>query len=150
MAEEPIRVWFCTPDAAFGQVIARALGPGFETRASEEFSLAGTRGLEGWWNVVLLDLRELSGEEGSDSGLRLMDGVKQCEEPPPIVVMLSDEDYALGRKVIENGAYDTLSGPPDVVELRLILRRAHKFYEAEKELRLLRAQEKSAGRLHEL
>ena len=150
MTEEPIRLWFCTPDAAFAQVIARALGQGFETRASEEFSLAGTRGLEGWWNAVLLDLRELSGEHAVEVGLGLMDRIKQSDEPPPIVVMLSDEDHLLGRKVIENGAYDTLSGPPDVVELRLILRRAHKFHEAEKELRLLRSQEKSAGRLHEL
>jgi DNA-binding NtrC family response regulator len=150
MTEEPIHLWFCTPDAAFAQVIARALGQGFETRASEEFSLAGTRGLEGWWNAVLLDLRELSGEHAIEVGLGLMDGIKQSDEPPPIVVMLSDDDHLLGRKVIENGAYDTLSGPPDVVELRLILRRAHKFREAEKELRLLRSQEKSAGRLHEL
>jgi DNA-binding NtrC family response regulator len=150
MTEEPTHLWFCTPDAAYAQVIARALGQGFDTRASEEFSLAGTRGLEGWWDVVLLDLRELTGDQAVEVGLGLMDGIKQCDEPPPIVVMLNDEDPLLGRKVIENGAYDTLSGPPDVVELRLILRRAHKFHEAEKELRLLRSQEKSAGRLHEL
>jgi DNA-binding NtrC family response regulator len=150
MAEDPTHLWFCTPDAAFAQVVARALGQGFETRASEEFSLAGTRGLEGWWNVVLLDLRELSGDHAVEVGLGLMDGIKQCDEPPPIVVMLSDDDHLPGRKVIENGAYDTVSGPPDVVELRLILRRAHKFHEAEKELRLLRSQEKSTGRLHEL
>jgi len=150
MTDELIRVWFCTPDAAFAQVVARALGSGFETRASEELSLAGTRELESWWNVVLLDLRELTGEEGIDTGLRLMDGIKQTDEPPPIVVMLSDDDHMLGRKVIENGAFDTVSGPPDVVELRLILRRAHKSYGAEKELRLLRSQERGAGRLHEL
>jgi DNA-binding NtrC family response regulator len=150
MPEEPIRVWFCTPDVGFAQVIGRALGAGFETRASEEFSLAATRGQESWWNVVLIDLREVAGEDGIDTGLRLMDGIKQSDEPPPIVVMLSDDDHVFGRKVIENGAYDTVSGPPDVVELRLILRRAHKFYEAERELRLLRSQEKSAGRLHEL
>jgi DNA-binding NtrC family response regulator len=150
MAEERIRVWFCTPDAAFAQVVARTLGPGFETRASEEFSLAGTRELENWWNAVLLDLREVTGEDAVETSLRMMDGIRQTEEPPPIVVMLGDDDPMLGRKVIENGAYDTVTGPPDVVELRLILRRAHKSYEVEKELRLLRSQERGAGRLHEL
>lgn len=150
MAEERIRVWFCTPDADFAQVVARTLGPGFETRPSEEFSLAGTRELENWWNVVLLDLREVTGEEAVETSLRMMDGIRQTEEPPPIVVMLDDDDPMLGRKVIENGAFDTVTGPPDVVELRLILRRAHKAYEAEKELRLLRSEERGAGRLHEL
>src|ERR1051326_358402 len=114
MTEEPTHLWFCTPDAAFAQVIARALGQGFDTRASEEFSLAGTRGLEGWWDVVLLDLRELTGDQAVEVGLGLMDGIKQCDEPPPIAVMLNDEDPLLGRRAFENGLKDTLPGRPAV------------------------------------
>ncbi len=153
MSEEAIRVWFRSPDASFAQVIGRALGPGFDLQSGGEFNLNSAREQQDWWDVVLLDLRELSeagNGTGVDHGLRLMDEIKQVDLSAPIIVMLGDDDHALTRKVIENGAYDTLASPPDMVELRLLLRRAHKFREAEKELYLLRSQERSAGRLDEL
>ncbi len=150
MSEQGIHVWFCSPDAGFAQVVARALGPGYEVRRSEEFNLRHARGQEAWWDVVLLDLRGAGIDSGLDAGLRLMDEIKQVDPPPPIIAMLAEDDRALIRKVIENGAYDTLAIPPDMVELRLIIRRAYKFCQSEKELYQLRSQEQDAGGLHEL
>jgi DNA-binding NtrC family response regulator len=51
---------------------------------------------------------------------------------------------------MEKGAYDSLASPPDMVELRLLLRRAHKFRQAVKELTQLRSEQPSPGRLQEL
>jgi len=150
MNPERIHVWLCSPDAAFAQVIVRDLGPDYEVRQSEGFNLGNMREQEAWWDVVLLDLRAARDEAGWDNGIRIMDEINRVELPPPVIVMLGEDDQALTRKVIESGAYDTLSSLLDLVELRLIIRRGYKFRRAEKELRRLHSQEQLAGKLYEL
>jgi DNA-binding NtrC family response regulator len=51
---------------------------------------------------------------------------------------------------MEHGAYDSVTNPPNMVELRLTLRRAYKYHAAERELERLRADSRGSGRLHEL
>ncbi len=150
MENDAVRVWFCSSDAGFSQIIVRALGPGFEIQRTDDFSLNKVPALEGWADVLLLDLRAASSENGVEPGLGLLEASAQVDSPPPIIVMLAHDDHALTRKVMENGAFDVLASPPDMVELRLILRRAYRFCQAEKELRQLRSQELVAGRLDEL
>ncbi len=150
MEKDTVRVWFCSPDAGFSQAIVRALGPGFEIQQTDDFSLYKGPVLEGWADVLLLDLRTTSAENGVDAGLPILEALKQVDFAPPVVVILAMDDHALTRKVMENGAYDVLASPPDMVELRLILRRALRFRQAEKELRELRSQEILGGRLYEL
>ncbi len=150
MENDAVRVWFCSSDAGFSQIIVRALGPGFEIQRTDDFSLNKAPALEGWADVLLLDLRATCSENGGEPGLGLLEAAAQADFPPPIIVMLAHDDHALTRKVMENGAFDVLASPPDMVELRLILRRAYRFCQAEKELRLLRSQELVAGRLYEL
>ena len=150
MEKDTVRVWFCSPDAGFSQAIVRALGPGFEIQRTEDFTLAKGSGLENWWDVALLDLRTAGNGNAMDPGLRLLEELRQVDLPPPVVVMLAVDDNVLAKKVLENGAYDVLGSPPDMVEVRLILRRAHRFRQTEKELHELRSQELVAGRLYEL
>ena len=150
MSEEPIHVWFCSPDAAFAQVMARTLGPGFEMRHSTGFDPSHLDGQQDWWDVVLLDLRAIGIETGSDAGVGVLEGINRLDLPPPIIVMLGEDEHSLLLKLMEEGAYDSLASPPDMVELRLLLRRAYKFRQAAKELYLLRSQERTAGRLQEL
>jgi len=52
--------------------------------------------------------------------------------------------------MVEAGAYDVLIHPPDIVELRLVLRRANRLHQAEMELRQLRATQTSAHRFDDL
>ena len=49
------------------------------------------------------------------------------------------------RHALENGAYDTLASPSDMVELRLVLRRAKRFRQVGKELLRLRSQQAATG-----
>jgi DNA-binding NtrC family response regulator len=149
-SEEPIHVWFCGPDPRFAEVIGLTLGSDFTVRISTGFDPSAAPAQQGWWDVVLLDLRDAENKASVDAALRLMDEVKRLNPAPPITVMMGDDDRALTRMLFENGAYDTLASPPDIVELRLLLRRGYKLREAEKELFLWRSQEKSAGRLYEL
>jgi len=148
--EEPIRVCFCSPDARFAEVIGNALGSDFDLRIDSRMDASGSPWQQGWPDVVLWDLRDAENGASVDAVLKLMAEAKHLNPPPPVVVMVGEDDRTLTRKLIENGTYDTLASPPDIVELRLILRRACKVREAEKELFLWRSQERSAGHLFEL
>ena len=141
---------FVSLDSGLTGAIARALGSGFEYRVSSEFQIGDLSELRDWCDVVLLDLRASSTQGSFEGGLRLIDEWSEITSHPPVVVLYDGEDRPLSLKVVEHGAYDSLTNPPNIVELRLILQRAHKFHAAEKELTRLRVTAKSDGRLHEL
>ncbi len=150
MFEEVVRVVFCSSDSAFAQVLARTLGPGFEVRAAEQLN-AITNGDSGhWWDVILLDLREMGEDSGTELGLRAMDEARQADDSSPIIIILGDVSDNLARLLIENGAYDTVATPPNMAELRRLLQRAYRLRQTEKELVELRAQDRAAGRLGEM
>jgi hypothetical protein len=90
--EEPIHVWFCSPDAHFGEVIGRALGAGFELRVNDRLNPTAAKGQQGWWDVVLLDSRHAENGTSVDAVLTLMDEIKQVSLPPPIMVMMGNDD----------------------------------------------------------
>jgi len=150
MPNGAIHVWFCSPVPDFAQAVVRALGSEFEVQRSEEVNLRKGMDLEDWWDVVLVDLRAGAMERGNEAGLRFLEEIARVEFPPPVIVILDDDEHSLSLKMMEKGAYDVVASPPNMIELRLILRRAHKFRRAEKEARQLRAQQQLAGRLHEL
>src|SRR6202023_4326476 len=130
--------------------IARALGSGCVTRASAESQLGALAELRDWCDVVLLDLRAASTQGDYETGLRLMDEIRKTVSHPPIVVLCDEENRDLLLGVMEHGAYDSVTNPPNMVELRLTLRRAYKYHAAERELERLRADSRGSGRLHEL
>jgi len=106
--------------------------------------------LREWCDVVLLDLRDASMRGDQEKAYRLMDAINQFQSHPPMVVLCDTENRLLPVGVMERGAYDSVSNPPNIVELRLILKRAYKFYAAEKEVERLRSTAPGTGRLHEL
>jgi len=142
-----VRVWFCSTDVDFAQLVSRTLGPGFEVRLKNGFEPGDAQAQEGWCGVALIDLRDPASVE---SGLNVVEEINQQGAPPPVLVMLSAQDQDLKNRVLEKGVYDTIACPPDVVELRLLLRRAFKYYDAEKQLKQLRTQDGSGERLGEM
>jgi DNA-binding NtrC family response regulator len=146
MDQEAIRVWFCTPDIPFVQLMARTLGGEFEVQTIEAFHLNGARRRIDWPDVVLLDLRaEGDSPSGGESAFQLMQEIQQFDSPPPMIAILGEQNRAMIRHALENGVYDTLASPPDMVELRLVLRRAKRFRQVEKELLRLRSQQAATG-----
>ena len=151
MSEAKTHVWFHSQDSGFGEVLERALGPGFEMRTSDQVDRSGIPRQENWYDVLLLDLRASGVKADLELRLNLSEFMtKSSCPPPPIVALLRGGEHDLMLKVIENGAYDTITDPPDMVELRLILRRAHKFRKIETELIQLRSRDHSGGRMHRL
>jgi two-component system, NtrC family, response regulator HydG len=130
--------------------MARALGVRFESRITSEFQFNALHELREWCDIVLLDLRASSMAGDCEAGLRLMDDWSKILSHPPMIVLCDGENRSLLFKVMEHGAYDSVTNPPNIVELRLILQRAYKFHAAEKELARLRVSARSDGRLHEL
>ena len=143
----PINVCFVSQDSGLGQAIARTLGVGFATRATTDFQPSRMEDLRDWCDVVLLDLRDTGRKGDQEAALRLMDAISQYQSHPPMVVLCDGQNRQLPVSVMERGAYDSVSNPPNIVELRLILKRACKFYAAEKEVERLRASTFECGQV---
>jgi DNA-binding NtrC family response regulator len=148
VSETKTRVLILTDEAGVGQVLARALGESFHVETSEARAPSALDGAKAPWDVVLLDF-EGSGA-GIEAELELVRRINRLEPAPPTVVIRASEGQELTTRLIENGVYDTLAGPPDMVELRLILRRAARFHQAEKELHQLRSNLSGAKGLDKL
>lgn len=150
MSDEAVHVLFCSSDSSFAELITRTLGPGYEVRLSEQFNPDSARAEDQWGDVVLLDFRDIVEDSNIQDALHVMDEIKEFDSSIPITVMVGDTGDNLARTVNENGAYDILPAPPNVAELRLLLRRAYRFRRIEKELVELRSRDRAAGRLGEM
>jgi DNA-binding NtrC family response regulator len=144
MCEEPLGVVVFTKDPDFVSMIGRALGPEFDLQPASGGQDEPRRAGVGENRVVLLDLRKATGESNSE-GLDQMDEVRKREPAPPVIVLLDTDDWGTTRQVFERGAYDVVGCPPNIAELRLVLRRAQRFRKVEAELRDLRAEKKPVG-----
>ncbi len=150
MVDQEIRVCFATPDSGLVQALTGVLGEDFVTRALTDFHAARFNEMRDWCDVLLIDLRAGYPSVRQEDGLRFMQEVLGVQGHPPVVVLHSDDGSALNLKVMELGAYDSITHPPNMVELRLILRRAFKFQAAEKEMQRLRSTVSGTTRLHDL
>ncbi len=139
---ESVRVYFFGLDSNLAKTIARELGQGFEFRQEAGLDLPkNSEEACGWWDVLLLDLTEVGCDGNSEAGLGLMKQVNHLSSPPPLVAILDGENRQVAIKAIEHGAFDTISGPPDLKELAVVLRRAYKYRQTECELARLRSQQ---------
>jgi two-component system, NtrC family, response regulator HydG len=150
VSQQSVHVCFLSQDSSFADPLARALGAGFDTRASNEAEFSRLSNLLEWCDVVLLDLRAVSTRSNCESGLRLMDEISKLPSCPPIVALCDERYREVILTAIERGAYDTITNPPDMMELRLVLRRAQRSHAAEQEVGRLKASARGSGRLHEL
>ena len=137
--EQTVHVCFLSRDPGLTEALTRTMGSGFVMRTSKEFHAASVAMNRDWSDVVLMDLRAASVRGDYDASLQLMDEIGELPAHPPIVVLCDDENRFLILKAMEHGAYDSVTNPPSMIELRLILRRAHKFYAAEREIERLQA-----------
>jgi two-component system NtrC family response regulator len=147
--QETIRICFCTPELDFCGLLDRALGAGFEVKLDDGHNAAVPSGQDAY-DCVLLDLRDLPAGAQAEVGLRRFEKFRRTDFAPPVVVMLGDNDAPLRLRLVEAGAYDILAGPPDIVELRWVLRRAHRLRQVETELRQLPSTQSPTDRLDNL
>jgi DNA-binding NtrC family response regulator len=150
METNRIQLWFYSADTAFAEVISRALGAEFEAQRSEELSLEITEEQAERWDVLLLNLQEAGREASPEESLPFLVRVSRREIPLPVIVLLDEHNRDFARTAMQEGAYAAMVGPPDIVELRQLIRRARKYCQAERELRQLRSQGDGAYRLYDV
>lgn len=136
-------------DASFSGSLARALGEGFVVRNQSVSWIEGLKELLSWSEVLLVDLRKANLDD-DDHSFQFLDALHRIPVHPPVVVLSDEDQHDLALRAIDRGAIDSITHPPNIPELRLLLRRAHRFYMAEKELRELRAEQNRTGKLHSL
>jgi DNA-binding NtrC family response regulator len=147
--KEVLQISFLSHDSGLGEAIARALGDGFSLRTNGSTRVDQLQEILSWSDVVLLDLRQ-SAEHAEETGLRLLDDINAQPAHPPSLVLCDAENRSLMLRTIEKGATDSIPNPPNILELRLLFRRAYRMSAAERELRHLNALQTSGRRLHGL
>lgn len=140
MSGDLIRVFFCSPDIAFAEPLTHALGPGFQIRATRELRWPDA-GEASAYDVLLLDLQASDKDPVIKSALDFLTAPTEGKFPLPVVAILASDDRALTLRLMELGVHLVLASPPDVIELRIALRRACRFHQLEREAQELRAQE---------
>ncbi|HEX5425709.1 MAG TPA: sigma-54 dependent transcriptional regulator [Candidatus Acidoferrales bacterium] len=145
---EQIPVLFLSQDLGLADPLFRALGPEFLPKAGNEAEVKPD--LREWAGVVLLDLRTAGASGIAERSLRLVEEFGKSAACPPVVVLCDEGDRRIMQDAIEHGAYDTVINPPNMMELRLILRRAYRARATEREVEQLKASVRGSGRLHEL
>jgi DNA-binding NtrC family response regulator len=146
--KELLQVSFLSLDSGLGEAIARALGDGFSLRTNGATRVDQLQEILSWSDVVLLDLRQ--SDQPEETGLRLLDDLNAHPAHPPFLVLCDAENRPLMLRAIERGASDSVPNPPNILELRLLFRRAYRMSSAERELRHINALETSGRRLHGL
>ncbi|MGA7625959.1 MAG: sigma-54 dependent transcriptional regulator [Candidatus Acidiferrales bacterium] len=146
--DQTIRLCLMGKDSGLAEAMGRALGEGFGAQHIGDFDTNKWSEWKERCDVVLLDFRAEGGS--SDGGFALIEEIRRSPNRPPVIVLCHEEERSLTAQLLECGAYDTITSPPNIVELRLILQRAHKMRAAERELERLRASARSAGKLHDL
>jgi DNA-binding NtrC family response regulator len=140
-----VNVWFHAQDEAFAGIVSRALGPGFDIRCTSRLDLATTQGPENWCDVALTDLRWADSDANIAAAIGLVDEINRVPLPPPVIGLVGEKNKVAPRRLMEAGVYDTVESPPDMGELRLVLRRAFRLRQMEKELRRLNSQASDSG-----
>lgn len=145
--ETDIRVCFYSSDPSFTKLVGRNLGGGFNVQVCNCDAVPGDQER---CDCIVLDLRGVGNEMDTASGLALVEQLHGEQFSPPVIALTGDDDLAFAGALLAAGVFDTLASPLNIVELRLLLRRAHRLHQAEKELFRLRAEQESAGRLDDL
>lgn len=148
MEKQVLHISFLSHDHGLGEAIARALGEGFLLRTNGARRLDELKEILAWADVVFLDLRR-SNLQAEEAGLRQLEDICALPAHPPVLALCDTEDREFLLRTTEMGAIDSVANPPNIIELRLLFRRAYRVFATERELKHVRMQDRN-GRLHEL
>lgn len=88
--------------------------------------------------VVILDLGLPPDPDGASEGLKVLDAILNQAPETKVVILSGNSDRAVALNAVERGAFDFISKPVEIDALKLIVQRAMRMYELEKENRALR------------
>jgi len=135
-----------SPDPKLAALLASALKPDYQvTREADKSRLIQTVRNEAA-DVLVLDF------DSNYSSLE--DQLAFCEEiaeaSVPLVVMTDDMRRSTATEFLQRGAFDCIRKPPSLIELKVIVQRAHEHAQMKKELRQIRQTIDSGQRCDQL
>lgn len=116
-----LRLLICSPDSKLRPVLAGTLGADFRVRVESDPASVQQIVGSGGCDVLILDFDSRNGTvEEQTSVFDLVRG-----SSVPIVVMADDERRAAAYELLTRGVYDYFRKPPNLAELKVVVRRAH-------------------------
>lgn len=116
MANSSVRVLLLCKDLGTGAAIGRALGKDFEFRISDDFQTEKWNESQDWCDVVLLDMLKAGNGEEPAFSVTTIQKIRHVSSRVPVIALCNEEDTSFVSQVIEQGAYDTVSNPPNMAE----------------------------------
>lgn len=150
MSESGIHLLLCSRDGGFARALAAELGPGFQTELDEGLPFGSNPELARWWHVALIDLRDAARQPDPTPALQLIEQICKLDPAPPVLVMLPANHRTLAQKLTAAGAFEVVDSPPNISELRLVIRRADRFRQNEWDLSRRKAEETSGHQLYDM
>lgn len=124
--EALIRVCVVSRDPALTEEVHNDLLVGFLTRSGYDFE-SNHPDFQQYCDVLFVDLRAAGLQADPQKGLAFVDAVRQSVSHPPIVALCDADAYDFAREVMLHGAYDKLTAPLNMPQLRLSLQRAYEL-----------------------
>lgn len=124
--ETLIRVCVVSRDPALTEEVHNDLQVGFLTRGGYDFE-SNHPDFQQYCDVLFVDLRAAGLEADPQEGLAFVDAVRQSVSHPPIVALCDADGYDFAREAMLHGAYDNLTAPLNMSQLRLSLQRAYEL-----------------------
>lgn len=131
--ETLIRVCVVSRDPALTEEVHKDLLVGFLTRSGYDFE-SDHPDFQQYCDVLIVDLRAAGLQASPQEGLAFIDAVRQSVSHPPMVALCDSDAPDFTREVMLHGAYDKLTAPLNMPQLRLALQRAFEFRSAETKL----------------
>ena len=131
--ETLIRVCLVSRDAALVEEVHKDLLIGFSTRGGYDFE-SDHPDFQQYCDVLFVDLRAAGVQGDPRDGLAFIDAIRKSVSHPPIVALCDSDATDFAREVMQRGAYERLTAPLKMPQLRLSLQRAYEFRLAEAKL----------------
>jgi TonB family protein len=159
--ETLIRICVVSRDEALVDEVHKDLMVGFSTRGGYDFE-ADHPDFQHYCDVLFVDLRGAgsggaaepaattndavgtSAVSATDEGLAFIDAIRKSVSHPPIVALCDIDAGEFARAVMRHGAYERLTAPLHMSQLRLALQRAYEFRQAESRLENFLAEQTAA------
>ena len=131
--ETLIRVCLVSRDSSLVDEVHKDLFVGFSTRGGYNFE-SDHPDFQQCCDVLFVDLRAAGLQGDTSEGLAFIDAIRTSASRPPIVALCDPDAADFAREAMRRGAYDKLTAPLNMPQLRLALQRAYEFRLAETRL----------------
>jgi two-component system, NtrC family, response regulator len=89
-------------------------------------------------SLVILDLGLPPDRDGASEGLKVLDAVLNQAPQTKLIILSGNSDRSVALSAVERGAFDFISKPVEIDVLKLIIDRAFRVFDLEKENQALR------------